>query len=322
MKKHKRALLAAAAAGIVLALGALVWFKPAVLFPSRHAPSEVFSWGGPGGDNGEFSGPNAIAIDRDGNVYVADDDIQKFDRDGHFIERWAAADEGSRLVSPAGIAIGTRGRVYVTDAFNRVLVYNRHGRLTGRWGNAGTAHGEFHWSNGVTIGPDGEVYVVDTHNARIQKFSDTGEFLLSIGAPGSADGQFSAPYGVAADAAGNIYVADTGNDRLQKFDRLGKFLTAWGSRGKNPGEFHSLMSVAVDPRGFVHVADFGNNRIQTFDADGHFLSEWSEPVGPSGRPRGVRAVASSLDGSLYIIDQGNDRIIRLPSPSPEIPPAP
>jgi len=61
------------------------------------------------------------------------------------------------------------------------------------------------------------VYVADTSNNRIQKFTPNGVFVTKLGSYGSDDGEFQSPNGVSVDSAGNVYVADSGNDRIQKF---------------------------------------------------------------------------------------------------------
>ena len=84
-----------------------------------------------------------------------------------------------------------------------------------KWGNSGD--GQFRGPNSVATDAQGNVYVTDGDNHRIQKFTSTGQFITKWGRQGSGDGQFNAPFGVATDAQGNVYVADLDNDRIQKF---------------------------------------------------------------------------------------------------------
>jgi len=82
------------------------------------------------------------------------------------------------------------------------------------WGSQGTADGQFMYPGGVASDADGNVYVVDIGNHRVQKFTSSGEFLLKWGSRGSDDGQFSYPMGVTLDAGGNVYIGDGGNHRI------------------------------------------------------------------------------------------------------------
>ena len=76
------------------------------------------------------------------------------------------------------------------------------------WGGEGSADGQFIYPGGVTTDPDGNVYVVDTGNHRVQKFTADGAFLMKWGNQGSGNGQFSFPLGVTLDAEGNVYIGD------------------------------------------------------------------------------------------------------------------
>ena len=141
----------------------------------------------------------------------------------------------------------------------------------------------FSFPCGVAVDGSGNVYVADTHNHRIQKFTSSGVFLAKWGSEGSGNGQFSYPSGVAVDGSGNVYVADTINDRIQKFSSEGVFLAKWGSSGSGDGQFSGPQGVAVDGSGNVYVADTGNNRIQKFSPDGVFLAKWGSSGSGDGQ---------------------------------------
>src|SRR5690606_23858166 len=93
------------------------------------------------------------------------------------------------------------------------------------WGTSGTGNGQFNNPSEVATDSGGNVYVADTNNNRIQKFTSTGTYLTQWGTPGTGNGQFNSPYGVATDSGGNVYVADTNNNRIQKFTSTGTYLT-------------------------------------------------------------------------------------------------
>ncbi len=109
----------------------------------------------------------------------------------------------------------------------------------------------------------GDVYVADTYNFRIQKFNSKGALMTKWGTGGDGDGQFLHPMGLTVDSKGNIYVADS-NHRIQKFDTNGKFITKWGSYGSGDSQFIKPNGIAVDSKGNIYVADTYNDRIQKF----------------------------------------------------------
>ncbi|MBM4429747.1 MAG: hypothetical protein FJ026_05265, partial [Chloroflexi bacterium] len=132
--------------------------------------------------------------------------------------------------------------------------------------------GQFNSPRGVAVAADGTVYVADTDNHRIQRFSSIGQFLGTWGSQGSGDGQFWYPHGVAVAPDGTVYVVDTYNHRIQFFSPTGTFLSKWGSQGNSDGQFQSPTGISVAPDGTVCVADSGNHRIQRFSATGAFRS--------------------------------------------------
>jgi len=186
------------------------------------------TWG-PAVALGTLSFPRGIAVDLDGNVYVADtgnDRIQKFTSDGAFLETWGFQDiiiEDGNFRSPHGIAVDLDGNVYVADAGNdRIQKFDGNGNFLSKWGYSGGAgaYGGFNSPYGIAAMHTslGEmIYVVDSSNYRIQKFTSDGADLTEWGSQGNANGKFRSPHGIAVDLDGNVYVADSGNDRIQKF---------------------------------------------------------------------------------------------------------
>jgi sugar lactone lactonase YvrE len=163
--------------------------------------------------------------------------------------------------------------MYVTDSRNhRVLHMDIAGNVLQEWGSfadgVGTpiGNGTFNEPWGIAIAPDGSVYVTDTWNHRVEKFTAEGKFVTAWGTFGQGETpeSFYGPRGLAVDAEGRVYITDTGNKRIVVFDSNGKFITDFGSAGFEPGQFDEPVGIAVDREGTVYVADTWNRRIQTF----------------------------------------------------------
>lgn len=187
--------------------------------------------------------------------------------------------------APRSLAFARDGSFYVADSLNhRILHLDPSGQLLGSWGTVSPGcpypgsppdnipPGTFCEPWGVAVGPDGSVYVTDTWNHRVQKFSAAGRPLLEWGIFGQGEtlDALYGPRGIAVDAQGHVYVADTGNKRIVVFDANGNPLTQIGSGGFDPGQFDEPVGVAVDADGRVYVVDTWNQRAQTFmpSADG------------------------------------------------------
>lgn len=274
-----------------------------------------------GVDDGEFNSPTGIAIDKDGNLYVADTDnhsIQKFDKDGRFLARWGdePSPEEGKFYYPRGLTIDPQGDLYVADSGNnRVQKFDAEGNLMDAWGKFGFAWrgaemGQFDVPWGVTTDQDGNLYVSDTSNARIQKFQPNGSPITQWGRDGSYDGAFFYPRGIAVDFVGNIFVADEGNNRVQKFDPRGNFLMKWGKEGSGPGQFKSPWGIACDALGNVYVVDSGNHRIQKFDSSGTFLCSWGNRGKTEGQLNFPYGIAIDREGYVFVVDSGNNRVLK------------
>ena len=143
----------------------------------------------------------------------------------------------------------------------------------GKWEErSGTGDGELDRPSGMVFDADDNLYIVDSNNNRVQKFTKDGKFLAKFGTAGSGDGEFNMPWGIAIDSHGDLYIADWRNDRSQKFGPDGEFLMKFGSSGAEEGEFDRPTGVAVDRDGVIYVADWLNNRLQVFDPEGNFVT--------------------------------------------------
>lgn len=175
--------------------------------------------------------------------------------------------------APRSLAFAKDGTVYIADSRNHRIVHlDLEGNLLHEWGvyadgvASPIGDGTFNEPWGIAVGPDGSVYVTDTWNHRIQKFSSSGRFIRTWGTFGQGETpeSFYGPRGLAVDSDGRVYVTDTGNKRIVVFTADGEFITQFGSAGFEPGQFDEPVGIAIDKNGTVYVVDTWNQRIQTF----------------------------------------------------------
>jgi sugar lactone lactonase YvrE len=256
----------------------------------------LLAFGSEGNGDGQFAaispesvgtGPGGLAVDAVGNLYVADTwnhRIQKFDSEGRFVAKWGsfinladpafadAPDKDSRFYGPRGVAIGPDGNVYVTDTGNkRVLIFSPDGAFVRKIdsgmsptrvapGYAFTQLGELNEPIGVAVDAQGNVYVADVNNHRIQKFDAAGKPVAQWPVPGASwdPGPYLEPF-LALDGGGNLYAAAPSSKSVLKFDANGQVA---GTKNANGGVTLGLPTgLTVGADGSVYVVDTTNNSV-------------------------------------------------------------
>ncbi len=172
-------------------------------------------WGMFGSGPGQFNTPVGIAVDQQGEIYVADvgnHRIQKLSSLGQPLTQWHTVGSGTGESTEIGydLALDVGGNVYVSEPHP--------------------------FSDG---------------NDHVQKFSPAGELLATWGGPGTGPGQFNQPTGVAVDSRGNVFVVDAYNNRVQELSSTGHYLAQWN--GPEPG-FKFVSKIALDDHGNMYVS--------------------------------------------------------------------
>ena len=242
------------------------------------------------GSAARFQNPSGIAVDSNGNIYVAD-----------------TLNNTLRMVTVSGIVTtiaGTSGAGGAMDG-------------TG-------ASAQFQGPQGLTIDQAGNLYIADTNNHTIRKLIPSTGTVTTIagvaGTAGSNDGtgtaaRFNYPSGVAVDSAGNVYVADTDNDDIRRITPSGLVSTIAGAAGA--ARFDSPSALAADTSGNLYVADTGNFTIRKVVAATRVVSTIAGLAGTSGSADGAGStvrffaptgIAADSSGNLYIADTNNHTI--------------
>jgi len=191
-------------------------------------------------------------------------------------------------------------------ATNQSFGDNAHSYIL-EWGNFGiTDNGQFFHPESLSFDSDGNVYVTDAGNARIQKFTSDGQFLEAWGVRGMGNGEFNYPTGITT-YENNVYVVDREQSKIQVFDSTGKFLQSWGEFGSDQGEFFYPQGISISNDGVVYVADTKNHRIQQFTTDGEFLSSFGIFGPGDGKLRTPVDVALG-ENYIYVSDPANWKI--------------
>ncbi|HKD83175.1 MAG TPA: SMP-30/gluconolactonase/LRE family protein [Terriglobales bacterium] len=222
------------------------------------------------GHEATFGLINGLAIDDDDRLFVTDGKMRRvliFDKNNKVVDQ---IKDG--LIDPVGLAIDTENRqLYVVDTqADQVVVYDADTlKEKRRIGTGGKHHelttpGDFSLPTFVALDSDGNVYVTDTMNFRVEMFDADGHFILQIGKHCDGPGCFSHPKGIAVDSDGHIWVADPMLDILQAFNRDGQLMGIVGGHGKLLGQFSELGGVYIDKNNRIFTSEQYPGRVQMF----------------------------------------------------------
>jgi DNA-binding beta-propeller fold protein YncE len=223
------------------------------------------------GKQAHFGAISGLAIDDTDRLFVTDVGLHRVDVFSPTHEL-VSTFGGDILANPVSIALDNENRfVYVVDTQNDVVdVFDADTfKLLRKIGTPGkkhtlTAPGTFSLPQGVAVDRDGNVYVTDTLNNRVEIFDADGGFVSTFGKNGDGPEDFERPKGIAVDCDGHIWVADAAQDRVKVFSQEGQLLIYFGTHGEYPGRFMGVHDIVIDKNNRVITSEIFPGRVQIF----------------------------------------------------------
>lgn len=176
-----------------------------------------------------------------------------------------------------------------------------------KWGSLGNYDGLINLPASLAVDSSDNIYVTDTNNNRIEKFSNDGKFLAKWGTYGTSSGEFNLPTGIAIDSGGNIYIADQSNNRIQEFDSTGKYIKEFSLPNLFPAR------IAVDSTGNLYFTDQPKNILVKFANNGQELARVGSLGTDEGKFDSPSGIVVDKNADVYVVDTGNDRIQKFTS---------
>lgn len=219
---------------------------------------------------GSLRSPNYIAVNpKNSNVYVSDPGyaaIYIFDKKGKFVKQFIPNNNKKFPWVPLGMAFDDEGNLYVADkGLNRVVTFNQSGKRLLSFGKSGLVKnikekpGQMYFPNSLAVSSEGDIYVSDGNNQRVQVFDSKGKFKQIIAVKGLPRGIGIIEEGSSA----GIYVVNVFDHQIQVFDDKGDALFTFGELGQGEGEFRYPNDLAIAGNR-LYIVDRENDRVQVW----------------------------------------------------------
>jgi DNA-binding beta-propeller fold protein YncE len=211
-----------------------------------------------------------------------------------------------QVVYPRGIDYDAKtDTFFIVDRLARVQQLDRAGHCVSEWRMPEWGNGK---PVGLSVGPDGNLWVPDTHYHRIIVYTPEGKEVRRFGKEGTGPCEFIFPTDIAFDKDGFVYVSEYGDhDRIQVFDRQGKYVREFGKFGQGDGEFSRPQSILIDGD-TLYATDVSNHRICVFKTDGTWVKNIGSLGSGPGQFRFPYGLAMDEGGRLVVCEFGNNRV--------------
>ena len=249
---------------------------------------------------GSLSAASAVAVDSNGNVYVADSATGQVLKESFSGGVYTQTTVASGLSSPVGVAVDANGNVYIAESGNKDVIEEKP---SGSSYTASTVVSGLGNPVGVAVDASGNVYIADSGNKDVIEEKPSGaSYTQTTVASG-----LNSPVGVAVDGSGNVYIADSGNQNVLKETLAG---SSYSPTTVASG-LGSPVGVAVDGNGNVYIADSGNQNVLKETLSG---VTYTQSVVANATANGLNSpvgVAVDGNGSVYVADTGAGQVLKL-----------
>lgn len=249
--------------------------------------------------------PHGIALDKDGNILIADQgasQVMRFTPQGKFLGYIGSGSGGETgmFTEPRVVLTDSNGRIWVSDSKAdepRIQAFTSDGKFTRTFAHKGVLPGQLLRAHGMAFDSRGRLFVVDVDNFRVNVYSQSGQFLYSWGKPGLQLGEFNAPHGLIVDPSDDVFVSNFYGP-TQKFDPNGNllFAFAYADPPDGPVGFHSISG---DRWGNVYMTL--SSGIVKYNNNGDYITARTLASGPSW-------IAVDDDGIVYCLFKGENRM--------------
>ena len=279
-------------------------------------------WGTQGGANGQFNGPEGLAVDQQGRLWVADTGnarIQVFSSAGQHLKTLTDVDTGGAILhsfqSPRDVEIDDFGNAWIVDSTRHQLMRtNYDGTNGGVFSTQGTSANQLNAPMGLGIAPGNNVWVADTGNGLVKQFDSNGNFI-------AANGSYTTqPMDIAFDRDGYFWIADAATSIIYRgVSTSGAVQGQFGGPGVDLGQLQGPTALAIDtsgPHDAWWIADTGNHRVQRFHPNGSPVGVWSDNRrGRYAFPSGIEwlgnygiFIADTLLSRIQVVEANGDYI--------------
>ena len=212
--------------------------------------------------SGKMHKPINMTIDSDGTKYITDtirSVILVYDKDNNFVRLIG----DGHTYKPSDVLV-VNDKLFVTDLqHHKIHVLDKKtGDMVRSFGKPGSKNGELFYPTNLAKGPDGNIFVSETGNFRVQEFSEYGDYVRTYGKVGTGLGNFARPKGIDIDKDGRMHVVDAAFENIQVLDKNGKLLMFYGEPGGSKHHINLPTDITIDYDNVAYFSKYADPKFK------------------------------------------------------------